>query len=147
MPETGAASRISSRSPPSSSAAISLSPDPPKWAPTRSPSSAASCPPRSSYSAPRSIGRTTTMTPPETDGRRQTTDRRRRVAALREWSAIPANVTRGWLIFVLAIAFAFLLFSVYVTVQVVRLDNRVTRDRLEAAIADQVESCQAGNDS
>ena len=88
------------------------------------------------------------MTPPETAERRPTTnDRRRRAAALREWTAVPANVTRGWLLFVVAVAFAFVFFAIYVTISVVRLDNRVTRDRLEAAIRDQVASCEAGNES
>lgn len=87
------------------------------------------------------------MTPPETAERHPTSVRRRRVATLREWTAVPANVTRGWLLFVVAVAFAFIFFAIYVTISVVRLDNRVTRDRLEAAIRDQVESCQAANDS
>lgn len=87
------------------------------------------------------------MTPPVTAGKRPTTDRRRRGAALREWTAVPANVTRGWLLFVVMVAFVFVFFSIYVTVSVVRLDNRVTRDRLEAAIRDQVQSCVAGNAS
>jgi hypothetical protein len=63
----------------------------------------------------------------------------------RVWIATPANVTRGWLLFSTLVGFIFVACAIYAAVQTAELDNRVTRERVEEAVAQQVQSCLETN--
>lgn len=62
------------------------------------------------------------------------------------WRKTPVHLTRGWVVFVVLFAFAFMGMAAYAAVTTVRLDNRVTRETVANSIAGQVDSCQTAND-
>lgn len=64
---------------------------------------------------------------------------------MRTWAAPPARLSRGWLVGGVLIAFFFIGLSTYAAVQQVRLDNRLTRELVEASVRLQADSCQADN--
>jgi hypothetical protein len=60
---------------------------------------------------------------------------------IKRWLAVPANVTRGWLLLSVALGFLFLGCAIYAAVQTVKLDNRVTQEQVAEAIGQQVTTC------
>lgn len=70
-------------------------------------------------------------------------NRRLRIKA---WLAVPASVTRGWLLLSVAIGFVFLGCAIYAAVQTVKLDNRVTQQQIAESVASQVTTCVTTNE-
>lgn len=64
----------------------------------------------------------------------------------REWSNRPANVTNGRLLASRIVWTFFLALSAFVGYRQIRLDNQITRDRLDAAIIREVEDCIQTNE-
>lgn len=63
-----------------------------------------------------------------------------------EWLAVPARVTRGWLLASVLLGFVFLGCAIYAAVQTIQLDNRVTQERVASSIAQQIVTCELTND-
>ena len=64
---------------------------------------------------------------------------------IKSWMAVPANVTRGWLLLSVALGFVFLGCAIYAAVQTIKLDNRVTREEIAQTVAQQVTTCLSTN--
>jgi hypothetical protein len=64
---------------------------------------------------------------------------------MKMWAAPPARLSRGWLVGGVLLAFFFIGLSIYAAVQQVRLDNRLTRELVEATVTVQSNTCLSDN--
>lgn len=67
------------------------------------------------------------------------------IAKIRLWAASPARVTNGYLLLCTVVAFIFFGCAAWATVEIVQLDNRVTRDQVVAAVEDARRDCIQDN--
>lgn len=80
------------------------------------------------------------MTQPTTDE-----PRRGLIDRVRGWMESPAHVTNGYLLLCTVVAFVFFGCAAYAVVQIVQLDNRVTRDQVVAAVEEARRDCIQDN--
>jgi hypothetical protein len=62
-----------------------------------------------------------------------------------KWRKTPIRLTRGWAVFCVLFAFAFMGLACYAAVSTARLDNRVTAKAIADSAATQVATCVASN--
>lgn len=67
------------------------------------------------------------------------------VVTLRRWAESPARVTNGYLLLCTVVAFIFFGCAAWATIEIVQLDNRVTRDQVVAAVESARRDCIADN--
>lgn len=69
-----------------------------------------------------------------------------RIQKTREWGGETTVVTRGWLALSVVLGFVFLGCAMYAAVQTVHLDNRITQEKFQTTIENQVAACQVANE-
>lgn len=63
------------------------------------------------------------------------------------WRKRRAPVTNGWLLYCGVVFTAFLALGMWAGVKLVRLDNQVTRERLNSSLTAQISNCQVRNET
>lgn len=69
-----------------------------------------------------------------------------RIQKIRLWIAGPPNLTRGQLLLATLFGWVFVGCSIYAAVTAIQLDNRVTQERVEDSIQQQILTCVTSND-